>query len=40
MVIALSLYGLAALSAFLEMFLNVYTFLPYDLYDIGLKIVI
>jgi hypothetical protein len=40
MVMCLVLFGLAILSAVLEIFLDLYTFLPYDLYNIGLTVVI
>jgi len=40
MILCLSLFGLAIFSAFLEMFLDLYSFIPYDLYDIGLTIII
>lgn len=40
MILCLTLFGLALISALLEVFLDVYTFIPYDLYNIGLTIII
>jgi len=40
LILCLSLFGLALVSAFLEIFLNLYTMIPYDLYNLGLTIVI
>lgn len=40
LILCLSLFGLALISALLEIFLNVYSMIPYDLYDLGLTIVI
>lgn len=40
MILCLTLFGLALISALLEIFLDVYTFIPYDLYNIGLTIII
>lgn len=40
MMICLSLFGLAILSAILEIMMSLYCFIPYDLYEVGLTIVI
>ena len=39
-VLCLSLFGLAVFSALFEIFLDLYTMIPYDLYNLGLTIVI
>lgn len=40
MILCLSLVGLGVISLFLELFMDLYKFIPYDLYDCGLTIVI
>ena len=39
-ILCLSLFGLAVFSALFEIFLDLYTMIPYDLYNLGLTIVI
>lgn len=39
-ILCVSLFGLAIISAVLEILLDLYTFIPYDLYNLGLTIVI
>ena len=36
----LSLFGLALLSVLFEIFMDLYIFLPYDLYEVGLTVII
>jgi len=40
LILCLSLYGFALASLLLEVFRDLYTFIPYDLYGIGLTVVI
>jgi hypothetical protein len=40
MIVCLSLFGLAVISAIIEMTLDLYSFIPYDLYELGLTIVV
>lgn len=40
MILCLGLLGLALLSALVEVVMDLYTFIPYDLYEIGLNIVV
>jgi hypothetical protein len=40
LILCLSLFALALISAIIEFFLDLYSFLPNDLYDLGLTIIV